>query len=155
MMRYKIFLLLALSTIGSQGCGFSPEPTKPAMGVFSDLFRIGSAYGTFCSKGKAPANLEELLPFFTKGHPEHDRDAIDESVRLVKAGEYVIIWNEQRAVRPQLEPPLAIDQQIIIAYQRTVPERGGFVAVADGRVLHMSAAEFAHVARASEKSGGK
>jgi hypothetical protein len=135
-------LSLTLVTILTPGCDFHTpvQSTEPTMQVFGELLDIWGAYATYCtSTGNAPANLEQLLPYIRKDFADTARPAAEALKTRVKNGDYVIVWNEQRVMRPELSP----SQKFIIAYEKGVPEKGGFVVMTGGGVGHISAAKFA------------
>jgi hypothetical protein len=58
-----------------------------------------------------------------------------ETLRALKKGKYVVVWDQQGALKART------GTDIITAYEQQAAESGGFVLFADGRVEWMSAEE--------------
>lgn len=126
--------LFAFALLIISGCRDSSTPPRL---VNAQMKSINLAYHMHCIVAdRAPANLEELLTGFGESWPESHNRADNETKRLLKEGEYLVIWNEQRAVKADS------NNDCVIAYQKQVPERGGFVVRANGVVVHMTPEEF-------------
>jgi hypothetical protein len=101
------------------------------------------AYRIFCSAYKrAPTNIDEFTPYLVSTvYPDSGRKLEEECLRQVKAGKYVVVWNQPGV----LDAKEGTD--ILIAYEARVAEGGGFAVFADGRVQWMTTGELERATR--------
>ncbi len=82
--------------------------------------------------GKPPASLEDLLP----NEAEYPR-----GVAAIRAGRCVVLWDT-----PVSEDKEELAGQVLF-YEDRVPDKGGWVFMADGHGSHMTAEEFHRATR--------
>jgi hypothetical protein len=103
----------------------------------NDLNQIGVAYHNHeMTFKRGPQRAEDLAPYL-----EHDAKILGR----LKSGDIVFLYGV--SIRDMLMEGTA---NTVLAYEKEVPEKEGFVLTADGAVHYMTAAEFAtkHKARA-------
>jgi hypothetical protein len=133
--------LAVLLVHGCQPAG-TTVPTPSSL-TNAQLKSFNLAYWNFnCSTGRSPANIEEFAPFLVGTvFPESHRKMEEECLRLLRAGQYVVIWNQPGVLNAK------DGTDIVTAYESRTVEKGGFVIFADGRVQWMTPVEFEQVTR--------
>jgi hypothetical protein len=112
-------------------------PTQGDLRTPNQLKQIGLAYHNyFDAKRKAPENAEDLAPYF-----ENNERLLGE----LKSKRIVFFYGVG------LLDMKAGTSKTILAYQKDVPARGGWVLFGDGSVKRMSAEEFKESPKAKAK----
>jgi hypothetical protein len=123
----------------SSGCGSGSRPIteNPLDGMA--LEDVGEAYRVFTIKNKRPpAKLDDLTPI---------EMLCPTGVRAMKQGDVVVFWG---ATLPDTgEEPGKTDSPEVLAYQKQVPEQGGYVLLLNRTIKKMTADEF----KAAPKAG--
>jgi hypothetical protein len=86
--------------------------------------------------GHAPARLADLGAFQGK-YPE--------AYNSLKSGNFVVHWGTPIKMGGDAGKP-----EILVAYGKDVPTKGGYVLTSGGKVTEMSAAEFASAPKAKK-----
>jgi hypothetical protein len=109
------------------GCGGQPD-IKPISYEERGLKELAQVYGEFTGKNKrGPRTLKELN---IKGQRE------PVAVELIKSGDLIVQWGAPLS-------PEGGAADAVLAYIKTVPERGGYVLMQDGKTIRkMTADEF-------------
>jgi hypothetical protein len=121
----------------STGCGKKDDkggdPGKGGGGdtqAANHMKMIGLSFHTFWDSkgGKGPTKAEDLEPYLEKGNP---------AFTLLKEGKYDAAWNlkQQAAIKAGMD-------KVAVAWEKDVPTRGGYVALATGESKMMTADEF-------------
>jgi hypothetical protein len=98
--------------------------------LVNDLKQIGLAYHNFNdATNKAPAKAEDLAPYL-----ENNKRLID----MLKNGEVVFAWG----VTLREIAGTTGASTTVLAYEKAVPTKGGYVLIADGSVKKMTADDF-------------
>jgi hypothetical protein len=131
----RVMLGSSLSVILA-GRGGPPE-IKPIESDERGLRELAEVYLAFANKSKrAPKSLKELN---VKGQ----QNPI--AVSMINAGDLVVQWGA--SLSPEGETASAI-----LAYVKSVPERGGYILMQDGRTIKkMTAEEFKAAPKASAR----
>lgn len=105
----------------------------------NDLKQIGLAYHS-CNDAtnKAPTKAEDLAPYF-----ENSKKLLDH----LKSGRIVFLYN----VRLVQIANMGGTSNVVLAYVKDVPTKGGQVLMADGSVRKMTADEFKKASKAGKK----
>ena len=129
------FWMTTLLFLGCQHSSTPPPLTK------MHLLNLNLAYTNFCdTHGRAPRNLDDLAPFVVGTvFPESHRKREEETLQELREGNFVVVWNRLGAMEAKQ------GTSVITGYEKRVPESGGFVVYADGRVEWMSAEELKRV----------
>jgi hypothetical protein len=127
-MRTALCLVVALAV---------SVPARAGVADANDLKQIGLAYHTYYGNHfKPPGTLQNLAPFLGKN---------EKLLNLLKNEDVILFYNTNLTELP------AGQSQTVLAYNKDVPAKGGWVVMADGRsVKKMSAADFMKAAK-----GGK
>lgn len=124
------------------GCDGSSEvaSTTAATSENGPLAQVGSLYRDFWElKKKAPAGVKDFAT---------SADVMPEGVNAVKNGDVVVIWGVKLE---DLSPEGTGDSaDEVLAYQKEVPDSGGYVLMKNRRIKHMTADEF----KAAPKAAG-
>lgn len=128
-MRLFCTLLVVAACTLTLGCGKMRDAanrTKTA----NDLKVIGLAFHSYCDKntGKAPTKAEDLEPFMMG-------DA--SGIAALKSGKVVFFWG---VTMPDLMK--AGPSEVVLAYEKDVPEKGGAVLMGDASVRQMTPDDF-------------
>jgi len=136
---------LCLSILLCSGCRDSSTP-PPLTKIH--LLNINLAYSNFCdTNGRPPSNFDELEPFVVGTvFPESRRKREEETLRELRDGKYVVIWNQKGAFGARQ------GTEVLVAYEQQTPERGGFVVFADGRVQRMSPEELERATQGNDQA---
>lgn len=112
----------------STGLNNSPFAIRDRAKIQNELKQIVLAYHNHHdTANKGPSKVEDLAPF------------LDNNARLIKAikdGEYIVFWDVKFVSLTEGT------SNTILVYQPEAKARDGYVAMADGSVKRMSAAEF-------------
>jgi len=112
-------LAVALMVAGQVGAGAN---------VSNDLKQIALAFhNCLDATNKAPQKADDLEPYLDK-----NQKLID----ALKGGEYVFLYGVT------LQQMTQGTSNTVLAYQKDVPTKGGFVAYGDGSVKRLTADEF-------------
>jgi hypothetical protein len=116
-------LLLAAAGCGGGG-GQDEGMTK------KELADIGLLYRQFCATNpdKGPSRAEDLEPFAAQGKDGYD---------ALKAYKYVFIWHA-----PMNAVLAAGKDKVVLAYEKGVPLRGGWVVLGNDSVVKMTPEEY-------------
>jgi hypothetical protein len=125
------FLLVSLAACGcGRGTSAPPETPHPHE---TELRQIWLMYrGGKANQGQIPARLADFKKY---------QQMYADGYRALEHGECVVFWG--------LDLGKAADGAAIVAYEKTTPQKGGSVVLADGTVKEMTAEEF----RAAPKPG--
>ena len=133
-------VLIVLAGLSS-GCGGAPSsstPDRPMDGII--LNEVAEAYRFYSvQKGKPPSKLADIEKL----------DGLSPSgIEALKRGEVVVEWG---AKLPDLgEEPGKATAPEVLAYQKQVPEKGGYILQLDRNIKKMSAEEFKTAKRAGK-----
>ena len=121
---------LAWMTVGCGGASKSSTPDSPMDGII--LNEVGEAYRFHSAlKGKPPekfADIEKMEGISPSG------------VQALKKGDVIVQWGVKL---PDLgEEPGKVPAPEILAYQKQVPEQGGYVLQLDRTIRKMTVDEF-------------
>jgi hypothetical protein len=97
-----------------------------------DLMSIAFQYHAYMGEHKQHPADEEALASFQDPHsnlPANKRTS-ETSSKALRSGHYVVNWGT------------SLNGAFILAYHKDVPQHGGFVAFADGRVRELTKDEF-------------
>ena len=81
-------------------------------------------------EGRPPGKLDELAMFY-----QWNLDELG-TAEKVKAGEYVVVWNEAR-----VDDDMSAED-VVLVYEKDAPNQGGIVGFADGSVRRLTADQF-------------
>ena len=105
----------------------------------NDLKQIGLAYHRLQRRHQqAPAKAEDLVPYF-----ENSKKLLDH----LKSGRIVFLYN----VRLVQIANMGGTSNVVLAYVKDAPTKGGLVLMADGSVRKMTADEFKKATKAGKK----
>lgn len=137
--RTAIILLFGALSWSVLGCGGQPSvPPEDAM-EHTALRDIGEIYRVHTlTKGQPLKNSAELEVYEMTGPA---------GVSAVKNGDIVVQW--EATLPDTSEEPGKVTSNEVLAYQKEVPESGGYVLMLDRTVKKMSAEEF----QAAPKAG--
>lgn len=135
--RWGLFIVIAAGAATGPGCGSGAVPGDASSDeVFQNasLGEVGSLIETYIADAnKPPAKLEDVLKYET---------GLPVGVQEVRSGNIVVVWGT---------PLSSTDTGSVLAYEKAVPQSGGFVLMADGKTIRkMSADEF----KSAPKAGG-
>jgi hypothetical protein len=122
----------ALAAVWLPGCGSTQGPLTTVELEDARLRDVGEVYRIYqLSRHKPPRSIRDLMAF---------ADATPSGLGALRKGEVIVRWG---ATLPEAngEPTSAASDEVL-AYVKTVPEKGGPVLLLDGRTRHMSAEEF-------------
>src|SRR5262249_29832507 len=115
-----VILLLA-------GCGKKKEASPEVSERKTEFKEIWEVYNLFIrEKKRAPTNLADLKPYAL---------GFSEGIKALRDGQCVVIWG----VDPYNTSDAASK---VFAYEKDVPQQGGLVLLASGRIKSMTAEEF-------------
>jgi hypothetical protein len=122
-------LTVAVALLTATGCFFSPKMPEQRK---NDLKRLGVAFIEFSNARPQarPAGVEDLAPYFEK-------DA--SLIKALNAGD--IVFNYGVSLQDMANSGEGTSN-LVLAYEKDAPSRGGFVLMADASVRHMLADEF-------------
>jgi hypothetical protein len=122
---------------GGGGGGGGGEGTNPK--AADDLRRFGMAFHAMNdAERRGPAKPEEL--------EKYSDPADKEAYANLRAGKYVFLWNVS------LQDMLADGpSNLVLAYEKDAPTKGGQVLMGDGFAKHMTAEEFQKAPKAKPK----
>jgi hypothetical protein len=132
-------LVLALVPFALAGCGGDGRKTggstEPSQ---SDILQevAGLIRNHTAAKGKGPLKVADLAPYETE---------FQRGFAAVKSGEVVVLWGATVAGEG------GGGGKTVVAHLKAVPESGGEVALEDGTIVKMSAAEFASAPKPAKK----
>lgn len=131
--RPDVCLVVAV-TLAAAGCG--GESTGDDREAMADLNQIGLSYWSFIDIHKRPpANADDLIATVA----EEDRKVTAAIAQRIKDGKYVVFWNVD------LRPLGAAGKDVVLAYHKDVPTKGGMVVTATpdaANTRRMTAEEF-------------
>lgn len=142
-MRMSSLMVLGLALLAA-GCGSSNRPTTPEEADQATLAQVGELCRHYqFAKQKPPQKLADLQLLRTQG--THGFEALS-------SGKIALLYN---AKLPDLdEDPGHSESNEILAYQKEVPEGGGYVLLLNRTVKKMTADEFKSAPRpAGAKEG--
>ena len=125
------------------GCGPSPDRVNAKI----DLMNIGVQYHAFFDAEKrSPANLEELIKFEDEWANvlPGNKETQERSGTALQSQKYVVLWNAN------IKGHGGSSSDIVLAYEKDVPTKGGLVCMQSGEVKQMSADEFAKAEKAGQ-----
>jgi hypothetical protein len=128
---------LVCALLAAAGCGSPPRATVPADKVARiQLDDVYGLYKTHVEKKKQPPTrlnqLDPWEPIYVNGYA------------AVNTGQVVVLWGSTLA-------PSAGSAPGVLAYEKDVPDQGGYVLLQDGTVQHMAAAEFQAAPKAGKR----
>src|SRR5262249_18356200 len=127
--RRFIALFVAASVV-SPGCSrYDPNQAEP---VENELKAIHEMYLAYLSHRRQPPQKSKDLNSMGSGFPA-GADAL-------RSGRCILLPGGQKDM----------PAETVICYQKETPEQGGFVLQRDGKVVHMSAAEFEAAPKAAK-----
>ena len=132
---------LALSTLLA-GCGASAKPpTEQEQSMEAvGLQNLGEAYRTICvANGRPPKDMREV---------EQASAASPAGLAGIDATNVVVFWGT--TLPDTSEEPGKVPSDKILAYEKKVPEQGGYVLMLDRTVKKMTADEFKAAPKASK-----
>jgi hypothetical protein len=125
------------------GCGRSPEQVAAAESpVAVGLKNLGEAYRTISVVNKRPPkDLREI---------EQASAAAPSGMAGIDASNVVVLWGA--ALTDLSEEPGKVPSDKVLAYEKKVPEQGGYVLMLDRTVKKMTPEEFRSAPKAVEKA---
>jgi hypothetical protein len=136
--RSALLAILVVVTVLSLGCGNAELKEIQDNPIKGELSNLGLSYSIFQgTTGKPPKSYMEVsnMPGVPPGG-------------LAGAGpdQVTVFWGVPMA--DTLEGPSPTVSDKVLAYEKAVPESGGYVLLLDRRVVKMTAAEFASAPKA-------
>lgn len=138
-LRTKPFILLSLLVpLALFGCGGAKSGSGPTEPSQSDILLevVGLIRNHTAAKGRGPAKVADLAPYET----EYQR-----GFAAVKSGDVTVLWGGTVAGEG------GGGGKTVVAHAKDVPASGGEVALEDGTVVKMTAAEFAAAPKPAKK----
>jgi hypothetical protein len=127
-----VFVAAGCSSSGGKGPDQTPE--QQVMAEVADMLRAATT-----PNGHGPAKLADLnrvKTLYTRGY-----DA-------VKSGQVVVLWGTNSV---KGEGAIAQGGGEVVAYEKDVPNNGGYVLLSSGEIKKMTAAEFGAAPKAGKK----
>jgi len=144
MFRSVAAALIVAAGLGAvAGCDGGPTVNNSVTSLESEngpLAQVGAMYRDhWALKKKAPAAAKDFASF---------ADFMPEGVQAINRGDFVVIWGVKL---DDLSPEGAGDSaDEVLAYEKSVPDSGGFVLMKNRRIRKMTAEEF----KAAPKAAG-
>jgi prepilin-type processing-associated H-X9-DG protein len=118
------------AVVAVAGCGGDGGGGGGGQAAERDLHKLGLLYhSALMTNRNGPANAEELAAV------AEDKEG-QQAIRGLKEGRYVFLWNVKLLGHPQGT------DQLVLAYEKDAPTKGGYVLFLDGHVARKSAQEF-------------
>ncbi len=122
---------------GCGGASRSPTPDDPMEGVV--LTEVGEAYRAYTLfKGAPPSQLADF---------DKLKNLSPTGIAAIKRGEVIVLWGAKLPDTGEEPGPTTAPE--VLAYQKRVPDQGGYVLQLDRRIRKMTADEF----KAAPKAG--
>jgi hypothetical protein len=129
-MRTALCLAVALA---------AAAPARAGVANANDLRQIGLAYHQYVNdSNRGPAKADDLGPYVCKN---------ERLLGLLKKGEIVFFYNVSLTQMP------AGTSHTVLAYEKDVPGKGGWVLMGDGSTRKMQPEEFKKAAKAGKVKG--
>jgi hypothetical protein len=130
MMGVAVFGFISVAMLaGCGGEGGGSRVSKKEVNAF------GLSYHEFFSTKKAPPKSLDDVAGAKASFP-----ALAEQI---KKGDFIVIWNAD------LMSPDNKGKEVVLGYEKIVPEKGGIVLLTDGGFVEMNAAEFNKLPKAA------
>jgi len=134
-------VLLSLVLLTAVGCAPKKDTgTKVALRHFAVQYME-----FYVERKRSPASVQEMSDF----EPAFNNPTGDVAVMVnsiydrINSGEIVVVW------KATLTSDSDKNDKYLLAYEATVPEKGGFVLTGSGRVAELTAEEFAGMSKIS------
>jgi hypothetical protein len=111
------------------GCSGQPAGVGDVAGAPIELLEVGDLVKAAAATGRPAGSVAD----FDKHRPMYPR-----GYDAVKKGDIVVLWG----ARPKGEGAVAKGGEEVVAYEKAVPNSGGYVLFSAGSIRKMTAAEF-------------